>query len=289
MFAAPRDAFAGIGGGVKSLELGNLGVCKAVGCTLGSIMTWYYLSNNVSIDSMLRLIAFASSLCFTAVILSRNISLKSNINSTENSNVIRSEIELNDVLAVLKNCLPVLSVSVLFFLGRFNDGMITLFLESLGFSEKFYFLTIGIFNGAMIIVSPIFGKMLDSDKKNLSLMITMMSLIVFNMIAVSMNQSIFWGIIMLIFWGIQRAGSQITFMSLIFDRIPSIHYGLAAGIYSFLSAISTFICSCACGYLQKFGFNYVFKFSCLFAVLALIASLKLINEKKTLSNNQINS
>lgn len=280
VFAAPRDAFAGVGGEVKSSALSKLSVCKGVGCTIGSIITAIYLSNNVSVDSMLILVSFAAILCFISVFLSNRISLKTDINFAEKYNDVRYKIELNDVLAIVKNCFPILLINILFFLGRFNDGMITLFLESKGFSGDFYFLTIGIFNGVMIIVSPFFGKMLNSDNKILALKLTIVSLITFNMIAVSIHQSLFWSVLMLFFWGVQRAGSQITFMSLVFDRIPSLHYGLAAGIYSFLSALSTFICSCACGYLQKFGFVYVFKFSCFFAVLALIATLKLIKEKK---------
>lgn len=280
VFAAPRDAFAGVGGEVKSSALGKLSAYKAVGCTIGSIITAIYLSNNVSVDSMLILVSFAAILCFISVFLSNRISLKTDINFAEKYNDVKYKIELNDVLAIVKNCFPILLINILFFLGRFNDGMITLFLESEGFSGDFYFLTIGIFNGVMIIVSPVFGKMLNSDNKILALKLTIVSLIIFNMIAVSIHQSLFWSVLMLFFWGVQRAGSQITFMSLVFDRIPSLHYGLAAGIYSFLSALSTFICSCACGYLQKFGFVYVFKFSCFFAVLALIATLKLIKEKK---------
>lgn len=279
IFAAPRDAFAGVGGEVKSSALSKLSAYKAVGCTVGSIITAVYLSDNVSVDSMLTLVSFAAILCLISVFLSNRIGLKADSNFTEKCNNVTYKLEITDVLSVIRSCFPVLFINILFFLGRFNDGMITLFLEGKGFSGDFYFLTIGIFNGVMIIVSPVFGKMLNSDNKILALKITVISLIIFNMIAVSIHQSLLWSVLMLFFWGVQRAGSQITFMSLIFDRIPLTHYGLAAGVYSFLSALSTFICSCACGYLQKFGFVYVFKFSCFFAVLALIATLKLIKEK----------
>jgi hypothetical protein len=181
-------------------------------------------------------------------------------------------------LKALKPIYPILILSIIFFLSRFNDGLIIFVLRSYNFPEWFYLSTIGIFNAFMLIISPFIGKLLDTGKTKICLYFTIISMVLFNVLSYNLEgMNLFLGSLILFFWGAQRVSSQMTFLFLIKQKVPSDYLGRAIGIYSLLTGISVFIAAGLCGFLAKYTFSYVFIYSIgcsIFALLFLIFIFK---------------
>ena len=268
-FAAPRDAFVGSNSSKKGLSLGLLNSFRAAGCVVGAIITSIYLSKNINLDTVKNLIIFASSLCLISISLSFFITVHK-INKT----IEKQDISFFDVLKEQKT---IFVIVFLFFCARFNDGMIILFLKSKEISPWFYLSTIGIFNSISFLTSPILGAILDTKYKKISVYITFISLILFNIIFIMSNiLTIYIAFIALIFWGIQRVGSQICFTNLLFNNISKERYGTACGIMNIFTGFGTLIASMICGYLSNhLSYTYIFIYSMILSIISLLFFLKL--------------
>jgi predicted MFS family arabinose efflux permease len=74
----------------------------------------------------------------------------------------------------------------------------------------------------------------------------------------------------LISWGIQRAGAQIVFSTLVFKSLPHTRYGTGIGLFYITTGFAFMIASFICGYLaSNNAFQLVFLFSGACSLLAL--------------------
>ena len=274
-FASPRDAYVGENAKNKGLALGFLSFSKSAGCILGplvvSISTLFLgdLKNNLE-----SFVIF----CCVLIFLAFTFSFFLKINTLE-----KSKFSFEELTEILKKIMPILFLTFLFFCGRFNDGLLMMYLKQKGFPEWFYLSTISMFNFIMLISSPIIGNQIDKGYIKEMVYISIGALGVFS-IAFYQLSCLSWSfaVLGLIGWGIQRTGSQIVFASLVFKRINRANYGTAIGVYYIVSGFATMLASFLCGYLAKNYFSLVFVLSGSCSVLALIFSSYILNKKTSL-------
>lgn len=265
-FAAPRDAYIGEKSKNKGIALGFLSASKTFGCILGpiivSISTIWFGPLEENIQTMIFLACFIN---VTAFAISFFINTKKKISLTADS--IFNLTELKESCGNLR---LIFILSLVFFLGRFNDGLIMLCLKHNGFQEWFYLATISFFNIVMFIISPFMGYMIDKKKEYQILFLTITSLIWFNIFFLNLTY-LGWtcACLGIICWGIQRVGAQITFSAMIFKRTPIKFYGTAIGIYSLLTGLGFFASSLISGYLAQTSFANVFILSGCLSMMAL--------------------
>jgi len=256
-FAAPRDAYIGENARNTGLALGILSFTKTSGCILGPVLV---SATSVLIgpikDNILIILFLACLVNFIGFGLSFIINTKKNLTLSQAK---AEEFNFKEMKQSFKKLKPLFILSFLFFLGRFNDGMIMIHLKNEGFPEWFYLATISFFNIVMMIISPFMGYWIDKKKERSILLITIVGLFGFNMFFSKVaGISWFFASLGLICWGIQRAGAQITFISMIFKQTPVKYYGSAVGVFSLISGFGVFIASMISGRLAQLSFKYVF-------------------------------
>ena len=266
-FAAPRDAFIGVSAKNKGMALAFLNISKTLGCIIGPLLVSCYvyytgrLENNIT-----TLLIFTCCINLVALILSFLVRSKK-VEAISKANTFN----LLELRLALKSSSGVIAVSCIFFLGRFNDGLIMLYLKKCGFPEWFYLSTIAFFNLVMLFTSPFMGYYLDKGKDYQILLVAIAGLVCFNLFFLNISYLPWlFAPLGLAGWGVQRIGAQITFTSIIFKKVPINYYGTAIGIFSFFSGLSTFISSLVCGYLAETSFIYIFIPSLIFSATSLL-------------------
>jgi MFS family permease len=277
LFAAPRDAFVGQNAKNKGLALAFLNCSKTLGCIIGPLIVSLVVFFFGDLNSMIyQLILIGLIFTILAVILSFFIKANNFV-----LNIIENKLLLSQFLIVSKEIKGILIISLFFFLGRFNDGLIIIYLKKAGLPEWFYLSTIAFFNAFMFVAAPILGIIIDKNKVLLALYITIISLLCFNIVFYFVEiMPLALASIGLGLWGIQRVGAGITFTSLIFRNISAKFYGTAIGLFSLISGISNLISSSFCAYFAETSFDYVFLFSGINAILCLFISLIFIKKIK---------
>jgi MFS family permease len=264
-FASPRDAYVAERAVNRGFALSLLSVSKTAGCVLGplivSISTFYVgnLRENVYI-----FVLVCCALVFPTILLSSFLNIKK---------LETPPFSLGEIGSVLKKTAPILILTFLFFLGRFNDGLMMVYLKQKGYPEWFYLSTIAIFNFIMLISSPFMGR--EIDRGNFS------KIVYLTIIALGIYSFTFWQIDLfgwcfaitgLIMWGIQRTGAQIVFSYLIFNSVSKENYGTAIGLFYIITGLGMMIASFISGYLAKHTFSAVFVYTGTFSLLALVAA-----------------
>jgi MFS family permease len=276
LFASPRDAFVGQNAKNKGFALAILSCSKTLGCVAGPVIvsaTVFYLGDLNS--QLYNLVIFSAFITFLALILSCFIKTKSFTLKDTETKFVSSQVF--DIAGKIK---PLLIISILFFLGRFNDGIIMIYLKKSGLPEWFYLSTIGFFNIIMFIVSPVLGLMIDRKKSIMVLFITIVALFIFNILFYFIEYAPFLlGSLGLVAWGLQRVGAQISFSAMIFKNVPNRFYGTAIGVYSLLSGVGNILAASICGYFAGYSFEYVFLFSGTSSLACLIIAIIFVKKK----------
>ena len=271
-FAAPRDAFVAGEAKNKGMALGLLHVSKTFGCILGPLIvsiSAIFLGNFK--DNLSFFVLLCCLLAFPAFIVSFSLNVKE---------ITVTPFSFQEFKTVFRKISPILFLSFLFFMGRFNDGLLMMHLKQKDFPEWFYLSTIAIFNLIMFISSPIIGKQIDKNNLKLILYITISALLIFNICFYQLTV-LEWSFAIagLVTWGIQRAGAQIVFAAFVFKSVNKANYGTAIGLFYILSGFATMISSFLCGYMANYNFSFVFAFSGFFALLALGLAGSILSKK----------
>lgn len=276
-FATPRDAFVAERATNKGIAIGLLSATKSAGCMIAGplIVVICFLLRTDTLGCMSAIILLACSLSLLSIFISFLIPTD---NPKQNREVQKSYSKMS--MSSIKPLVPILILSFLFFLGRFNDGLIMLYLKQAGFPHWLYISTISVFNSIMLISSPLVGYYIDQKKTGYVMASVIACLVIFNLLFFNIK-SMPWpfALMGLMMWGIQRAGSQITFTALIFKNAPVSQYGSAIGLYSVVSGVGMFISALMCGYLAQMSFRYIFVFSGVFSTLALLLAFRRSNLK----------
>lgn len=281
-FASPRDAFVASQSKNKGMALGILNVSKTLGCILGPLMvSLSTLLLGPLKDNLHLLVIF----CCFLVAVSFLFSMSLKIQTLETS-----EFSFPALKNIVHQIGPILIIAFLFFMGRFNDGLIMVHLKQQTFPEWFYLSAIAIFNAIMLISSPVIGRQLDKGQLKRMLALTAISLALFNLCFFQI-QSLNWtlAIMGLLSWGIQRASAQIVFAALVFNNVTKEHYGTAIGLYYIISGTATMLSSFFCGYIANQQMMGVFLFSGFFSLVALLAMAILNKRHAPIQSTIINS
>lgn len=275
-FAAPRDAFVAGNAKNRGMALGLLNGSKAFGCVIGpllvSISTIFFgpTKNNLTL-----FVTTCCLLAFPALLFSFTLKVE---------HVEEKAFSFQDCIIVCKSIAPILLLVFLFFLGRFNDGLLMMCLKHHQFPEKFYLATISIFNSIMLVTSPFIGSQMDKGYLKRILYVTIVALGIFNLCFYNVNfyktGLLGWSfaILGLCAWGVQRAGAQIVFSVLVFKNVDKTYYGTAIGIFYIVSGLGTMLSAFGAGHLaDKGAFGSVFLLSGFFALLSLGFSAYLLN------------
>jgi len=272
-FAAPRDAFVAGNAKKKGMALGMLNVSKTLGCVLGPLIV---SCSTFFIGPLRENLNFFVTLCCITVAPAIFFSFSLNVKYVQKQKFAARELK-----TVFKKISPVLILALLFFMGRFNDGLLMMYMRHHEFPEWFYLSTIAIFNAVMLITSPIIGKQIDKGLLKGVLYSTIVALFIFNICFFQLGTlGVAAAIVGLAAWGIQRAGAQLVFATLVFKSVDKAYYGTAIGIYYIVSGVATMLSSFFCGYLgSNEQFSSIFLFSGFFALLALIVSATKLNTR----------
>lgn len=281
LFASPRDAFVGQNATNKGIALAILNCSKTLGCVLGPLTVSFYVSKMGALEShpenVNTMILIACIMCAIAVVVSFFVDT-----SQTKFNIKTEALSLKDVKDSGKAIYPILILSFMFFLGRFNDGMIMIYLKREGFSPEIYFSTIAIFNAIMFVVAPLIGYLIDKGREKHMVFVTIASLLIFNILFYNIEfMPLHFCFLGLFAWGIQRAGAQITFAAMIFKKSPKHLYGTSIGLFSFITGIGTLISSVVCGKIadkaienaSNGAFEDVFIFAGLISCISMVAAL----------------
>lgn len=271
-FASPRDAYVAEKAKSRGLALGLLSFSKSAGCILGPLVvsvSTLFLGNLK--DNLQSLVILCCMLVLPAFLFSFTLNVKA---------LEKTHFSFSDIKSILSKISPILWLTFLFFLGRFNDGLLMMYLKQKSFPEWFYLSTISIFNFTMLIVSPLIGNQIDRGNLKAMVYVSIIALGIFGFSFFQLG-TLTWGfaILGLIAWGIQRTGAQIVFASLIFKGIDKAHYGTAIGIYYIVSGLATMLSSFFCGYMTQTYFPAVFILSGCCSMVALIFAIRLYSSR----------
>lgn len=280
LFASPRDAFIGENAKNKGIALAILSCSKTLGCVLGPITVTIYVSFFGSFgknpENIYILIAVATVISVFTLTLSFFID-----SSRVNFQLKKQHFNIQEVKIIWRKLSPIFILSFIFFLGRFNDGVIMLYLKNQGFSESIYLNTIAIFNFSMFVLSPAMGYIIDKGMDRIMLFITIFALFLFNLLFYNIEAApLLFGFGGLIAWGIQRAGAQITFSAMIFKHTPIELYGTSIGLFGVISGLGMLFSSMICGHLASSSFKHVFEVSGFSSFLTITAAIIAIRMKR---------
>lgn len=255
-----------------------LAVSKSVGCLIGPLLCSVYFYYNPQ-GGFPILIFACLSCCFLALCLCLSLEKKE-------ERVIAKASGMSGVFdkKELFKLIPFFCLVMVFFLARFNDGVLILYLKYLGFSPSFYYGTIGIFNFFMILSSPGFGFLLNKSRVHLALFLTVGSLFFFNVLFFVLNilegsASLIIAILGLFFWGVQRNGAQMVFLSIAKRTCPKYLLGRVVGVSSVVGSLGSLIASVIAGFLSPINFSLVFLYSGFISLLCLIFILFIIKSR----------
>lgn len=282
LFASPRDAYIAKNASNKGFAISMLSCSKTAGCILGTlIISMSTLFLGTIQNNIVYLAVLAA--CITSIALIISFFIKADI-------TVKEEVfSINGFGKTFKKLTPIYILAFIFFLARFNDGLLMLFLKSKGLPEWFYLSTISFFNFVMFFISPLFGimlkdKELQDGKTNTRLIVlysTIVSLFLFNVSFLCFDYlPWFLACSGLIFWGIQRAGAAIVFSYFIAKNAKKKFIGTAIGIMALINAVGTFISSICAGYLTNYGFESVFMFTGILSFCTILLAVNYVKTKK---------
>jgi len=278
LFSTPRDVYVLEGVNNRGMALAIINCSKTIGCVIAPILVGIVCHFYGGVEfNLFKIISVCVVLTLITLVLSFFI---------KNRDIKTETKESVSVIKLLKdkNLSKLYFLIVIYFLGRFNDGFLTLYLKKLGYPIWLYMGTIGFFNTAMFIVSPILGVLLDKKKARIALYITILSLIAFNLVFYSLLPFLdtfsFYAYVFtgLAFWGIQRAGAQVVFCNMVYNSAPSDCKGTAVGLFSCLSGLGTFLSAFICGHIANVQLEYAFVISGIFSLLSLVVFRVAIRE-----------
>ena len=175
----------------------------------------------------------------------------------------------SEVCQVANSHKALLGCFVLFLLGRFNDGVLILYLKDIGLSPKFYLATIGIFNYVSLMTAHPVGRLLDRGYRISLIYVTVLALALFNLCFLIKGET--WVLMLgVALWGFQRSSFQIILTTMLSHIVPSAHLGTALGLAALLKGI-VFLISCVlAGILADISYSWVFVFGLATSLLTLL-------------------
>jgi predicted MFS family arabinose efflux permease len=275
-FAVQRDAYIVSKSKKQSMPLALSVSVKAIGISAGTAIVSYVSNNQVlniaSISNIVNLLMVFSGIALILILF-----------LVKQENVINKKSDafrIADIGNVISKSYPVLLLAFLYFLSRFNDGVIVNFLRIMEYPAWYYTSTIGMFNLTMIFASLIIGKLAEKYI-NFCILLTGISMLLFNVIFFTLEKcNLLTASLGLVCWGLQRCSAQIVFESLLVKFVEKKWYGTAIGTYYVVIGIAGFVASAVTGRLVTENYLQAFLYSGGVSVYFLLASLFFIRNAR---------
>lgn len=280
--ATPRDSYIALHStpDTKGANIGLTMTFKTIGCVAGPFLVMICMAIFQKMNWRLLL-------CFTAIpaLLSIFICQKymhekahAEMSSSKNSFKIEDLKDLNSSFWAF------LVIMFVFMLARAPECFLVLNLRDSGLPEWFCAGAIGFFNLVSVMISYPAGQMSDKYGRANILLLS------FAALAISAfcftTQAAILGVVGVIFWGIQRASSQIVSVSYVADLVNKNIIGTAIGLLNLVSGVAGIVAGYMVGEMSKsYGISIAYYSSFGFSLLAM---LFLFWFSKNVKNNKIN-
>ena len=276
--AAARDLFIaqGCAPNERGKAYGKIMISKTMGCFLGPLLLAVWCVVYPSADD-----SHYTALILVSLVFSLLAGWFIGFLPQEQKHTSQPKISIpawSDIYKLTRSHKALFSCLVLFMLGRFNDGVLILYLKDIGLSPKFYLATIGIFNYVSLMTAHPVGRLLDRGYRVTLIYATVLALALFNLCFLIKGST--WVLMLgVALWGFQRSSFQIILTTLLSQVVPSSHLGSALGLTSLLKGV-VFLISCAlAGILADISYSYIFVFGLATSLLTLLTI-----PRKTLRN-----
>lgn len=286
VMATPRDAFV-----ADTAPADRKGACfglmmsfKAGGCVVGSFLIGYLLmfTHNYL---LLLWIGFAAAV-LSILVLIFFMKEKNPDKIEENPSVKKHKkkavrISLGDLKDLSWAYWSLIIVASAYMCARFSDGFLILRMKELGASVALSASIIGIFNFISVLCCFPIGRLSDKINRDIVVYFSILTLVLCN-ICFIFASSVTVGMLGVIFWGAQRATSQILFCAIIADVAPSRIMGTAMGIFYLLTGVIAWGAGSVAGWIAEISLQHAFMFGLAMSGLSLV--LHFIRSKTLKSN-----
>ena len=270
--ATPRDSFTAQQSPAdkKGAYIGLIMTFKTLGCVFGPWMVSLLFGLNISIKHTITFVSIPS---FIAIfVCTFYMKEKKNNKKTVDNNSSNKEFnsfKISNIAYLSKQYWVFLGIMFIFMLARTPEGYMLLSLKQTGLPMWFCSGTIGFFNAVSVLVSYPAGRLSDKIGRSNVLVISFVTLSL-SLICFSYPYKIF-GVMGVVFWGVQRSTSQILSVACISDLVPKNILGTAIGLLNLLSCLTAILSGYICGTMAThYSFYAAYKLSTAVSVLALI-------------------
>lgn len=280
--ATPRDQYVALNSKEddKGANIGLTMTFKTIGCVMGPFIvmgaTWFYGDSSEHIKSLLF---FTTLPAFLAVYVAAiHIKEKTTYITSKSRFSIKFFLNLNSRFWFI------LGIMFFFMLARAPECYLLLNLKNSGVPQWFCSGAIGFFNLVSVFISYPAGLLSDKLGREKMLLVSFSTLCIstfcfFTGIA-------FLGVVGVLFWGIQRASSQIISVACISDMVDKKILGSAIGLLNLVSGIAVMIASYISGVISEhysicmaYGVSTVFGIVSCVLLYIFIAAKKLDDKK----------
>lgn len=274
--ATPRDSYAAQNSlpGQRGANLGLIMTFKTLGCVVGSGFVAFAVKffTNTSLRTLITYISIPSFIAVLVCWLCMKESTNSKTAGTKEEPCADNSFEWKAIIFLPKIYWGLLAIMGIFMLSRTPESYMLLSLKNTGLPLWFCSGTIGFFNAVSVIVSYPAGRLSDRFGRSKVLLFSFATLSA-ALWCFSFN-SCFWGVIGVLFWGIQRTTSQILSVACISDVVPRKILGTAIGLLNLLMCFANVASGYVCGKVAtRFDFYVAYKMSTVVSIIAIIAML----------------
>lgn len=245
--ATPRDSYIALHStpGTKGAFIGLTMTFKTIGCVLGPFIVMLFMG-------ILKLSNFRLLLCFTAIpallgVIICHIYMKESHAAVTVSH--KNSFKVSYLFELPKKFWLFLCIMFLFMLARAPESYLILNLRDAGLPEWFCAGAIGFFNLVSVFISYPAGSLSDKYGRPQILLVSFVSLLLAVLTFILCTP--FFCVLGIIFWGIQRASSQIISVSCIADIVDKKVIGSAIGLLNIVTGVASIISSYITGELGK--------------------------------------
>lgn len=263
--ATPRDSYVALHStpDTKGANIGLTMTFKTIGCVAGPFLVMMCVGIFSTVNWRLLL-------CFTAIPAFLGIFVCQKYMKEKQQSEIslkKNSFKITDLKSLSLKFWMFLLIMFMFMLARAPECYLVLNLRDSGLPEWFCAGAIGFFNLVSVLISYPAGHLSDKYGRANMLMLSFLSLAL-SVFCFTTGSSIFC-VIGIIFWGIQRASSQIISVSYIADLVNKNIIGTAIGLLNVISGIAGVISGWTVGVLAKeFAISQAYYFSLGFSLVA---------------------
>lgn len=275
--ATPRDQYVALHStdADRGANIGLTMTFKTIGCVLGPflVMGAMWLFGD---DVNLRTLLIATSIpAFLAVFVAMKY-----INETGETIVkSREKFELKALKKLSLNFWAFVGIMFIFMLARAPECYLLLNLKHSGLPQWFCTGAIGFFNLVSVFISYPAGRLSDKFGRKNMLLLSFAALVA-STACFATDLAVF-GVIGVIFWGVQRASSQIISVACIADMVDKAILGSAIGILNVVGGVAGMLASCIAGLVsERYGIAFSYFVSTCAATLACVLLLLLNRSNK---------